>query len=224
MKNALCLFCAISLIALFGIGCAGQMKVEKPSGFLQDYSRMQPGPDGGVAKVYIRPGADLKKYNKVMVDRVVFYFKDDAANKAIDPEEMQALSQSFNNAVIAAVNDGYPMVGSPGPDVLRVRVAITDYDPPYRVLNAVTSVLPPAAALSLVKTGITGKGTGCGDISMEFEFIDSQTNRVIASGIDKRSGGKLDSMTKFGTADEAFTYWAKRIRFKLDEAHSKTAK
>lgn len=221
MRNSVCLLFSIALSACLGIGCAGSLKAEKNAGFLKNYSQMQPGPSGGVAKVYMKPGADLKKYNKIMFDQVVFYFKDDAANKAVDPQEMQELSQTFHKAVVAAINNAYPLVAQPGPDVMRVRVAITGYDPPYQVLNTISTVVPVGLGLSLVKQGVTGKGTGCGEISMEFEFLDSQTSEVIASGIDRRAGGKVESMTKFGTADEAFKFWAQRLRTRLDEAHGK---
>jgi hypothetical protein len=76
-------------------------------------------------------------------------------------------------------------------------------------------------AISTIKSGVTGKGTGCGEVSMEFEALDSQTNQVLAEGVDRRSGGKLDSMSKFGTADEAFKFWAQRLRTKLDELRGK---
>jgi hypothetical protein len=56
---------------------------------------------------------------------------------------------------------------------------------------------------------------------MEHEFLDSETNQVIAEGMDRRSGGKIDSMSKFGTAESAFKFWAGRLRTDLDEVHSK---
>jgi hypothetical protein len=56
---------------------------------------------------------------------------------------------------------------------------------------------------------------------MKFEALDSSTNQVLAEGVDRRSGGKLDSMSKFGTAEAAFKFWAGRLRTDLDEVHSK---
>jgi hypothetical protein len=56
---------------------------------------------------------------------------------------------------------------------------------------------------------------------MEFEALDSQTSQVIAEGVDRRSGGMLDSMSKFGTAEDAFKIWAQRLRTWLDGVHSK---
>jgi hypothetical protein len=203
-------------------GCAGQkMAVKSYSGFLGDYSKLETGPEGGIDQRYINPGVDFSKYNKVMLDQVRFYFKDDAENKGIDPDEMKELSNSFNRAMIDALGSAYPLTAKPGPNVMRLRMAITDIELPNRAINAVSTVLPVGLAISTVKSGVTGKGTGCGEISMEFQALDSQTNQVLAEGVDRRSGGKIDSMTKFGTADEAFKFWAQRLRTKLDELRGK---
>ncbi len=104
---------------------------------------------------------------------------------------------------------------------MRVRVAITDLQLPIRTLNAVSSVVPAGIAIGLVKKGLTGKSTGVGEISMEFELLDSQSNGRLAAGVDRRAGGKVDSMTRLGTAEDAFKFWAQRLRTRLDEFHGK---
>lgn len=199
-----------------GIAHAG-LEVKEYSGFLGDYSKLKPGSEGGVAKVYVKEGVDFTKYKKIMCDEVVFYFKEDAANKGISADEMKELSDKFHRAFIDIVGNAYPMVGEPGLDVLRVRAAITNLELPNRALNTVSSVVPAGIALSLVKKGVTGKSTGVGEISMEFELLDSQSNERLAAGVDRRAGAKIDSFTKFGSADEAFKFWAGRLRTRLDQ-------
>jgi len=211
---------SIAIISLcLGAGCAGKMAVKEHSGFLGDYSKLQAGPEGGIDQRYIKEGVDFKKYNKIMLDQVRFYFKNDAADKGIDADEMKELSDTFNRAVIDALGSAYPLVAKPGPNVMRIRVAITDMELPNRALNTITTVVPVGLAISTIKSGITGKGTFVGEISMEFEVLDSTTNEVLAEGVDRRSGGKIDSMSKFGTADEAFKFWAQRLRIWLDGVH-----
>ncbi len=214
---------SVALISLcLTIGCAGQkMEVKNYSGFLGDYSKLQAGPEGGVDQRYIKEGVDFRKYNKIMLDQVRFYFKSDAADKGIDADEMKELANKFDRAVVDALGDAYPLVAKPGPDVLRIRVAITDIELPNRAINAVSTVLPVGLAISTIKSGVTGKGTGCGEVSMEFEVLDSKTNQVLAEGVDRRSGGKIDSMSKFGTEEEAFKFWAGRLRTWLDGVHGK---
>jgi hypothetical protein len=212
---------SITIISLcLAVGCAGsKLAVKEHSGFLGDYSKLQAGPEGGIDQRYIKEGVNFKQYNKIMLDQVKFYFKNDAADKGIDADEMKELSDNFNRAVIDALGSAYPLVAKPGPKVMRVRVAITDMELPNRALNTITTVVPAGLAISTIKSGITGKGSFVGEISMEFEVLDSTTNEVLAEGVDRRSGGKIDSMSKFGTADEAFKFWAQRLRIWLDGVH-----
>ena len=220
MKNLFKLLSVAVISMCLAVGCAAQkMEVKNYSGFLGDYSKLGPGPEGGVDKRYIKPGVDFKKYNKIMMDQVRFYFKDDAGDKGIDADEMKELADTFHRDVIDALGSAYPLVAKPGPDVMRLRVAITDMELPNRGINAISTVLPVGLAISTVKSGVTGKGTGCGEVSMEFQVLDSQTNAVLGEGVDRRSGGKLDSMSKFGTAEDAFKFWAGRLRTWLDSVH-----
>jgi len=198
-----------------------KLKPKEYSGFLVDYSQLKPGPKGGVAMVYRKQGVDFKKYNKIMLDHVVFYLKDDAENKGIDPVEMAELSEKFHKSAIDGLGDAYPLVDKPGPDVMRIRVAITDLELPSHTANTINTILPVGPSISTVKKGATGKGPAVGEISMEFEFLDSETNQRIAAGVDRRAGGKIDSMNKLGTAEDAFKFWAQRLRMRLDEVHGK---
>jgi hypothetical protein len=212
---------SIAIISLcLAIGCAGQkLEVKEHSGFLGDYSKLQPGPEGGIDQRYVKEGVNFKQYSKIMLDQVRFYFKNDAADKGIDPDDMKELSDKFNRAMIDALGSAYPLVAKPGPNVMRIRVAITDMELPNRTLNTITTVVPAGLVISTIKSGVTGKGTFVGEISMEAEILDSTTNDVLAEGVDRRSGGKIDSMSKFGTADEAFKFWAQRLRTWLDGVH-----
>jgi hypothetical protein len=220
MKKRITVIIVVCIILSVGVAQA-KLEPKEYSGFLVDYSQLKKGPEDGVAKVYKKEGVDFKQYNKIMLDHVVFYLKDDAKNKGIDPVELAELSEKFHKSVIDTLGSAYPLVDKPGPDVMRVRVAITDLELPNRTLNAITTILPVGLIVSTVKKGTTGKGTAVGEISMEFEFLDSETNQRLAAGVDRRAGGKIDSMSKLGTAEDAFKFWAQRLRTRLDEIHGK---
>jgi len=220
MKTRIIGIIAVCIFLSLGVAQA-KLKPKEYSGFLVDYSQLKPGPKGGVAMVYRKKGVDFKKYNKIMLDHVVFYLKDDAENKGIDPVEMAELSEKFHKSAIDGLGAAYPLVDKPGPDVMRIRVAITDLELPSHTANAINTILPAGTAISTVKKGSTGKGPAVGEISMEFEFLDSETNQRIAAGVDRRAGGKTESMNKLGTAEDAFKFWAQRLRMRLDEVHGK---
>ena len=218
--NVLLVFAAI--LVLCCTTAQARMDVKEYSGFLGDYSQLKPGPDGGAKLLFLKEGVDFSKYDKIMLDQVVFYFSPNAKNKEVNPEQMKELADLFHKAVFEALGSAYPLVDQPGPGVMRVRVAITDIDLPNRALNTVTTVVPIGLAISFVKKGATGKGSFVGEISMEMEVLESVTNERLAAAADRQAGGKIDSMSKFGTAEDAFKFWAGRLRTRLDEFHGKT--
>jgi hypothetical protein len=212
------LIAIIGFVLVITAGCAQQQV--KYSGFMGNYPTFQPGPSDGADLRYLKEGADFSKYNKVMLDHVVFYLKEDSKHKGIRPEEMKELADMFHVATAKALEGAYPIVGEPGADVLRVRVAITNIEPSNPAASGFTTVVPIGLAISIIKKGATGKHTGVGGAGMEAEFLDSVTNERLAAAIDTKWGSKLSGMTRFGAANEAFEFWSGRLKKFLDEAHS----
>lgn len=210
----------IGLILVAFLGCA---TAPKSSGFLGDYYKnLQAGPAGGVKMRWLKPGVDFAKYNKVMLESVVFYFADDSENKGIDPAVLKELSDAFNQAFVDALKDAYPIVSEPGPDVVRIRVAVTDLKqstPALSVVSTVTMASPIGLGVNLAKKGATGSWAGSGATNAEMMAFDSMTNDVIAVAKDERSAGFTARYTTWGSVEEAFKYWAKRIRLFMDTAH-----
>ncbi len=192
------------------------------SGFLKDYSGFEPGPKGGVALRYIKEDVDFNAYDKVMLDRAVFYFSDDKKKKRVPPDELLELSDVFYKFMTEALAGAYPVVNKPGPGVLRMRIAITDVAPSKPVLNTMASLLFIPLVVSSIKKAITGTHTYVGQVSIEAELLDSQTNERVAAAIDRRAGARhnvLEGMHRWGHAKDAFEFWAKRLRLWLDEVH-----
>ena len=214
------LLALVSLFLVSLLGCASSNNVN--SGFLGDtaiYAKLAPS-QRALDETWIAPDVDLKKYKKVMLDQVVFYLNEEAENKAIAPDEIKELADAFNEAFIKELNPSYPLVAEAGPDVLRLKIAVVDIEPSNRTLDSITSVIPVGVAVSLVKQGITGAGTGVGSASMEVIFLDSQSNRIVALGKDKQVGSKLDMAAKvdeWGHAKSAFAYWAKSMKKAFDD-------
>jgi len=198
-------------------GFAAEMKY---SGFLQNYEDLKPGPEGGVKERYLKPGVDFKKYDKIMLDSVVFFMADDAEYKGINAEDMKELSDAFNRAVVDIVGKSYMLVADPGPDVMRVRVAITQLEPAKPGESVMTTVMPIGLAFSFLKKGASGSYPGVGKTGMEAEFLDSLTNERIGAAVDYQAGSKMSGMSKWGSAKEAFEFWAGRLKTFLDGTHA----
>ncbi len=212
---------SVLLILVVGLlsGCAAhQMEVSKGSGFLGDYSQLQPGGTDRAALLYMKPGVNYKQYNKVMIAPVVIYLKTDADHKAIDPEEMKELTDYFHQSMVNAFKDGYTVVNKPGPGVLIIRTAVTDVIPGKPVRGTLSSILPPGIIVSSGAKAATGEYPSVGQAEVEMEVLDAQTGERLAAAVDRRAGTKGPFRGSQEDAKEAFDYWAQRMRMRLDEA------
>jgi hypothetical protein len=200
------------VIGLALVASAGFAAEPKYSGFLGDnYKNLQPGPEDGAKMRWMKPGVMFGKYNKFMVDSVIFFLADDSEYKGIDPNEVKELADGFNQAIVAAFKDKYPIVAEPGADVARIRIAITGVKESKPVVSGITSILPIGLAVSLVKKGATGSWSGSGTTSAEMEILDSTTSDVIVAAVDEKSAAFGDRFSKWESAKEAFKFWAEHI-------------
>jgi hypothetical protein len=215
----------------------------KAHGFLSDYSKLKP--EGGKSKAYLyRSPAGLGKYNKLMIDRIKIYLKEDAASKEIDPTELKELADYFHQAIVKAVSPAYPVVTEPGPDVLRLRIAITDLVP-NKPEASVVSLVVPFVWVGEAGAGVAKKEAGStpfvGEVTIEAEGLDSKSNEQVAAYIETRIGKKyhvkldegVDAAVKTGVGDyfkaystwaytkQAMDHWAAKLRSRLDAAHGK---
>lgn len=191
------------------------------SGFLGDpavYSRLKPGPEGGAKLRWLKEGVDPKKYDKYMIDSVIFYLADNSEYKGIDPQEMKELADQFNKEIVAAFKDKYPIVTEPGPNVARIRIAITNIKPSSPGVSAVTSIIPIGLGISLLKKGAKGGWTGSGETGVEMMALDSMTNEMIVLAVDQQKAAFESRFSRWGSANEAFKFWAERIVIFIDNA------
>ena len=206
----------ISLAALFGlmflVSAAFAQEITR-SGFLGNpsvYDLLKKVEDGNSYR-WIKPAVDPKKYNKFMVDSVIFFLADKADYKGIDPQEMKELADEFNKDLVAAFKGKLTIVADPGPDVLRIRIAITNVQPSRPGVSAVTSIVPIGLGVSLIKRGATGGWSGSGETAAEIIMQDSMTNEVVAMGADARAAAFDERFSKWGSAMDAFKFWSERI-------------
>ncbi|RJP93688.1 MAG: DUF3313 domain-containing protein [Desulfobacteraceae bacterium] len=210
-------------IFLLAAGCASK----KPhySGFLEDYPEFQPGQKGGVDLVYLKEGVDFKKYNKMMLDHIIFFTNPDAKFKGVEADELKKLEDSFHSALKNELEKEYPLVAypivdAPAPDVMKLRIAVTTLNPGRPVVcGAAMALLPIRLTVGEAKKAITGEDIGAGSASIEVEMLDSMTNQRIAAAIDNYSESPDSCVSAEGAAHEAFGFWAKRLRFFMDTIH-----
>jgi hypothetical protein len=171
---------------------------------------------------WMRPGHDFAKYNKFMVDYVIFALAPDSEYKGINADEMKKLADAASLALVNSIKEKYEVVSEPGPDVARVRFAISDLKQSSPAMSAVTSVVPVGLAFSLVKKGTSDEWAGGGLTKGEVMILDSQTNQVIAAGYGDYSAQFSQRFTTWGSVEDAFKKWGEGINKTLTEIKTGT--
>jgi hypothetical protein len=241
-----------AVLAVFGIvsseGMVGSASADTPmlgeyktKGFLSDYSKLAPVEGDKGAYRYIDPAVDFSRYHKLLLDRIKVWYKDEADYKGIDPDDLKALTDYFHQAIVKAVGDDYSIVNETGPDVLRVRIAVTDLVPNKPEASVVSLVVPfawVADAGSGAAKGEVGSTAFTGQATIEMEAMDSVSSQQVGAYVDKEVGKKyqwskgvsegvnsyLDAYSKWDYTQKAMDAWAQRLKTALDELQSKTKK
>jgi hypothetical protein len=210
MKGKECIWAAFVIGLLLAMPAVSAADIQY-SGFFGNpsvYDLLKPGPEGGAKLRWMKDGVDPKKYDKFMVDSVIFYLSDKSDYKGIDPQEMKELADAFNKEIVAAFKDKYPVVADPGPNVGRLRIAITNIKQSRPGVSAVTSVIPVGIGVSLIKKGATGGWSGSGETGVEMMALDSMTNDILVLAVDERKAEFEQRFSKWGSASDAFKFWS----------------
>lgn len=204
----------IVLVLTASVALAEDIKFSGFFGNPSAYDLLKPGPEGGAKLRWLKGGVDPKKYDKFMVDSVIFYLADKSDYKGIDPQEMKEMADAFNKEIVAAFKDKYPIVADPGPDVARLRIAITNIKQSRPGVSAVTSIIPVGIGVSLIKKGATGGWSGSGETGVEMMALDSTTNEILILAVDEKKAEFEQRFSKWGSATDAFKFWSELcVRF-----------
>jgi hypothetical protein len=181
----------------------------------------------GLDAVYLRPGASLAKYKKIMLDPVEVSF-----DKNWDPNRRQTGSNIYGgpgkvDAEAIRVDlgklarkvterelgkkNGYPLVDTVGEDVLRIHARIVDL-----YINAPDTMTP----------GVRNYVVNAGEMTLVADLYDSETNTLIGHVIDRERGQEIgpydlqiaNRVTNTAEADRILSMWAHRLRKALDNA------
>ena len=102
----------ITLVVLL-VGCAGGKP--QTTGFLGDYSQLEPGRGDQARLRYIDRDANFARYESVIVDRVVAWGGAD---------ELQPLADHFDAALRRQLQLDFALVGEPRPGSMQLRAAV----------------------------------------------------------------------------------------------------
>jgi hypothetical protein len=182
----------VTLLAVSGLawlaGCASQPHAPRLSGFLSHYCLVEPVDETTWRFLEPHHVADFDKYRITDVKVLTDYFN----GKPLSDETKQKVTDYLRHAIAKAIDDRYPVVTTPGPNVGDIRVAITE------------------AYMTENRLGLT----------LEGEIIDSTSGFQAAAVVrtelsDPYSSDYWDAPP----AREMMHGWASRLRAAIDASH-----
>jgi hypothetical protein len=208
---------------LFMVACSktyqtgtGMGEVEK-SGFLGDYSMLKPGKDGEATLVYRKYENDHAKwrsYTQILLEPVQIWKGEHTELIRDDAEYLAKIAWS---RLDEELRKDYKMASDSGVGVLRIQAAVTEAGASFPVLDLITTLYPGTRLVSEGKRWASGTESFVGTVSVEVKVTDSQSGELLGAAVDRRGGGKYVSkgFQKWTDVEEAFTYWAKQLRWRL---------
>jgi hypothetical protein len=185
------------------------------SGFLGDYSDLREGEKGEPQLIYIKPDVDWAKYDSIHIESVTIW--RDEKTEDVPVEEKQILTDFFYHAIHTQLSKDYKMVDEPGPNVLKLRAAITEAKGSKAVLNTITSVVPQLRLLTTIVGMSAGTSVLVGKAGLEGEITDSMSGERLMSALDQRQGTKAmrGGVKTWSDVKLATEFWAERLRKRL---------
>ena len=212
----------VALVAapLFAAGCTAtraRRGTPEETGFLGDYTQLQHLDGYPAALVYIKPGVQWSRFNAVQLDSVTLW--TDASTSGLSPEDQQMLTDTLYKSLRDDLSKYFMLVNQPGPNTIRLRVALTQVQAAKPVIRTVTTVIPQARILGTVIGLGADTATMVGSATVEMEALNSVTNERLAAAVDDRAGTKVlfakRAYTTWGDVEAAFGYWSDRIAWQL---------
>jgi hypothetical protein len=199
--------------ATFGGGTPAQ------SGFLGDYSQLKPAPDREGVMLYMDRSRNLSQFHKVMFDPVAIYATPGPDAAQLAPDVKQRLGDDLLAAFRKELVPAYQVVTQPGPDVLRIRTAITG-------IQAVKSNLRARDFLPIMAVYRVASQPKVAEMTAEMEVLDPNGQRVAAATATRKGDEKLPQGDKvtWNELNAISDYWAKNLRQRLDELRGQGTK
>jgi hypothetical protein len=189
-----------------------QAPVVKPSGFLGDYTRLQPGGPGRALLVYRAPDANIAAYDRVLLDPVTVWLAP-GASEAVPRADLQRLADLLYGTLRSRLQTYYLIARAPGPKTLRIRAALTEATPSSTTMDVMSQLGPISGAAGEVKEMATGTPAWVGAASAEIEVLDAQSGKELYAAADRRVGEKTltGASDPWGDVTDTFQRWADAV-------------
>lgn len=192
--------------------------------FFADYSKLQARQsDKGTELIYLAPGAKqtLAKYTAVMVDQPEVMISPQSEYKGAKPDDLAAIANMMRDGMAQRLKAaGLKVAELPGPDVMYIRMALTDLQL-KRKKRGLLAYTPVGAVVKAGRDAIVGMMDKYDIMNMtiQAELTDSTSNDVLAQVVAIRGGGAKPVRLDFDQIDANMTDFVSRLRCRIDNAH-----
>jgi hypothetical protein len=156
-------------------------------------------------QLYVRPNADMARYQKVMIDQVTVEFSKEWDKNVNDtryvtrvrPEDARRIAEETTGNVGGILADalrtrGYEIVTAPGPDVLRLSPHVTEL-----YVNA-PDIFPPGKTRSLTREA--------GEARVTLEARDASSGTLLAVVVDRGTAQQMLRLSRATNVTNSFWF------------------
>ena len=136
-------------------------------------------------RIYKEPGVDLRQYNEVLLDPLQFIRQENGQWYLLTANEQNEIGRYYHATFQRELlNHGVKIATSPGPGVLRVQAAITNFDL-TRPDPKLRDLLPAKIAINVTRE-VIGKEPYLLRVGSMAQLIDSQSGKLLVRVMDAR--------------------------------------
>lgn len=150
---------------------------------------------------YIAPGADFRKYKRFILDPVTVYRGSDANFSDATEADKEQLAGYMHSVFASALGSRYAIVKAPGADVARIQLTLAGLEDSVPVAGTVSHVLPAGLVMNMINSQSGQPGSFSAGVTIAGEIRDSQSNRLLASFVQKRFPDAMDISSTLTSRD-----------------------
>ncbi|HDZ8842459.1 DUF3313 domain-containing protein [Aeromonas dhakensis] len=136
-------------------------------------------------RIYKEPGVDLRQYNEVLLDPLQFIRQENGQWYLLTANEQNEIGRYYHATFQRElINHGVKIATAPGPGVLRVQAAITNFDL-TRPDPKLRDLLPAKIAINVTRE-VIGKEPYLLRVGSMAQLIDSQSGKLLVRVMDAR--------------------------------------
>lgn len=204
----------LSSVLLLSACASKTTQPDQYSGFLADYSQLQPtvSASGSPVMRWVAPDLDLNRYSSVMVVRPVLY-PAPVPTAQVSQKTLDEITGYLQQAMQRELSGRMRVVAQADQDTLVLRSAISAVSLSPEGLKVYEVV--PIALLAAAASTAAGTRDLDTEIFVELEAIDGRTSKPVARVVRKGHGLNLENdSTQLKLADlkPALDEWAKDAR------------